>query len=290
VPEAFRHLGGLLAAPLRRRGIPSIAFFQLAGQGISPATFRIVRGVRDGRAAATANGIDDRVVIRVEALMLNVLHPLIEKLAGAAAKLDAKMLQRAADVLYSVAALNSPFQEVKAEVSELISTLLVDALEAGFTRPNIAAVTSGSKCFVALPYDPDFESVWRALRDLFGRAPYGWTVVRADQDIRESNVLAGIAEHIGSSRRFVADISGRNVNVMLELGFMLRQDPKGVLILTDAETFPQLPADLQGHICLVYPTEMRSRPQELIGWLAEQVRRHPEFSAMRGAPQPVEER
>jgi hypothetical protein len=222
------------------------------------------------------------VAVRVESVALNVLHPLIEKLAGASGKIDGRMLQRAADVLYCVAALNSPFQEAKAEVSELIATLLVDALEAGFSRPAIGAVTSGSKCFVALPYSGDFEGVWQAIKDVLGRDPYRWAVVRADQDVRESTVLAGVAEHIGSSRRFVADISGRNVNVMLELGFMLRQDPKNVLILTDDETFPQLPADLRGHTCLVYPRNSRDSPAALTSWLAEGVKRHPEFSAMRG--------
>jgi molecular chaperone HtpG len=282
VPDAFKVLAALLAAPLRRRGIPSVSFFQLAGQGGAPAMFRIVRGVRDSWFGKAQNGVAPRLAVRVESIMINVMHPLIEKLAGASGKLDARMLQRAADILYCVAALNSPFDEAKAEVSELIATLLVDALEAGFNRPGVGAAASGSKCFVALPYSGEFERVWQAIKEVFGRQPYGWAVVRADQDVRESTVLGGVVEHIASSRRFVADISGRNVNVMLELGIMLRQDPNNVLILTDDETFPQLPADLRGHTCLVYPRNLRERQADLASWLAEHAKRHPEFAAMRG--------
>jgi len=290
VPDAFKALAAMLAAPVRRHGITSISFVQLAAQ-VGPALFRIesTHGESAKRSTPTAGSAGQ--MIRIEGLLLNVAHPLVEKLAGAARRLDPPTLRRVADVLYCVAALNSPFEQAKADVSEQAVALLVEGLGGclgarGGSKPS-AELTGGAKCFVALPYSPEFENVWVGLVNVFGVEPYKWDVVRADQDIREASILTGLLDHIRGSRRLVADISGCNVNVVLELGMMLRQDPHTVLILSDDETFREFPADLRGHMSLVYQKGLRGDVSRFTLWLSERVKCHTEFIAMRGpAPPP----
>ena len=283
VPEGFRTLAGLVAAPLRRRGIASVSFFQLRGETSSPSMFKIAPGLDRERSNGGAAAGVRQAVIRVEALMLNVWHPLIEKLAGSAATLDGKVIQRIADVLYSIAALNSPFQEARAEVAQLVASLLVDSLDVCRSkRAREVATPIAAKCFVALPYSDAFAPVWRATESILSQDPYLWQVVRADQDVRDATVLGGVMNHVTTSRRFVVDISGQNVNVMLELGMMLQQDIGAILLLTDDQTMPLLPADLRGHACAVYPHDLRQNAQAFAAWFASALRRHPEFAAMRG--------
>jgi hypothetical protein len=283
LPDPFRVLGAKLAAPLRRHKIGNVAFFHLPGQGALPVMFRLTSTVSRPSTAKRAQGKEgDEVLLRVEALMLNVAHPLIERLAARASSLDATALARAADVLYCVAALNSPLEDVGMEVSDLVVSFLVETLGEGVGPPTLRGGIAHPKCFVALPYIAEFDPVWRALRSVLGDEPYRWEVIRGDEDVRIPDLLAGISAHLASSRRFVADVSNNNPNVMLELGMMLARDVRSTLVLADTEAFKALPADLRGHICLVYPPELRRDEVRLRRWLAEHVTRHPDFIAMRG--------
>ncbi|TMQ02613.1 MAG: hypothetical protein E6J91_50985 [Deltaproteobacteria bacterium] len=124
--------------------------------------------------------------------------------------------------------------------------------------------------------------MWTAVREVLEAPPYGWTVIRADLDVREPSVLEGVLYHIENSRRFVADISGNSASVLIELGMMLQKDAQSTLLLADEQTFARLPADIKGAICMVYREELRNDPNEFGAWFAREILARKHFIAMHG--------
>jgi hypothetical protein len=114
--------------------------------------------------------------------------------------------------------------------------------------------TEFGKCFVALPYRDGFANVWHAVNDVLGAAPYHWKMTRADEDVRPVGLINNLMSHIDSSQRFIAEVSGYNPNVLLELGMMLQKSKNATLILADTESADRLPIDLRGEVCAVQRT------------------------------------
>ena len=186
--------------------------------------------------------------VQVDSLMLNVAHPVVEMLAAIAPQLTNEALAEVTDALFAAA----------------------------------PRTTAQPRCFVALPYRPSFDPVWTAVREVLEAPPYGWTVIRADLDVREPSVLEGVLYHIENSRRFVADISGNSASVLIELGMMLQKDAQSTLLLADEQTFARLPADIKGAICMVYREELRNDPNEFGAWFAREILARKHFIAMHG--------
>ena len=88
------------------------------------------------------------------------------------------------------------------------------------------------------------------------RAPY-YFEVRLDRDYTlKPRILDNIRSHIRQAHGFVADISGTNANVMLELGaVMIPDDDRPIFCLT--HTKDDVPADIKDRIHIPY-----SRPED----------------------------
>src|SRR5262249_27971247 len=123
-----------------------------------------------------------------------------------------------------------------------------------------------------------------ALNDVLGAAPYHWRMTRADEQVLGIGLLNSLMRHIDASQRFVADVSGSNQNVLLELGMMLLKNKQATLILADRETAEMLPIDLGGEPCVVYDAPLRRDREALREWLRQEVRKHVFFSALAGKP------
>ena len=102
--------------------------------------------------------------------------------------------------------------------------------------------------FVAMPFSKEMEDVF-----YYGiqRAVDANDFVseRVDQDIFTGDVLAWIKDHIRLAAAVVADLTGANPNVYLELGYAWGGGVPTVLVIQDTE---ELKFDVRGQRCLQY--------------------------------------
>jgi hypothetical protein len=102
--------------------------------------------------------------------------------------------------------------------------------------------------FVAMPFSPDFEDVYT-----FGISPAAHAsdllVERMDQTSFTGDIVAHMRDRIAGARLFVADVTGANPNVYLEIGFAWGNGIPTMLICRDVD---ELQFDLRGHRCLAY--------------------------------------
>src|SRR5437660_148582 len=104
------------------------------------------------------------------------------------------------------------------------------------------------QCFMLMPFGEQWsDRIWKRhiKRIVEG---FGMRVFRAD-DLYGSNILNDIWRGITESRVIIADITGRNPNVMYELG-LSHALKKDVIILSQCEG--DIPFDLRVHRCLIY--------------------------------------
>lgn len=276
VPAPFRDLAARLSPPLVRHGIPRVLPMNLPQQSV-PAIFET------GTEMSTGAGGQAARTFGVQGMLLNIAHPLVERLAQRATTLDLKLLQRAADLLFYIAVLDSPFHETRLRVAGEITASLVYALERELAMPvGESAAGMQAQCFVAMPYKSPFDVVFGAVHQVLGGAPYYWRLARSDDKVEGAELLTGIRRNIAASRRFLADVSELNPNVLLELGMMLEHDAAATVIIVDQKTFRDLPADLRGSICLVYDEQLRRDPPALRAWFERELRRNVGFCALQG--------
>jgi len=105
-----------------------------------------------------------------------------------------------------------------------------------------------NKCFVIMPFDAKFdllhEEVFRpAIEEV------GLVALRADEIYGSKRIMQDIWDSIRSSRFVLAELSGRNPNVLYELG-LCHALGKPVLIVTSS--MDDVPFDLKDLRCIVY--------------------------------------
>ena len=92
-----------------------------------------------------------------------------------------------------------------------------------------------NKLLVLMPFSED-QAPQKLFTDVLGPLS-GWTVVRADSEFTKPEIWCKICANIQGSRAVIADLSGPNANVFLELGFAwglgrpfipLAQNPEGL--------------------------------------------------------------
>lgn len=117
--------------------------------------------------------------------------------------------------------------------------------------------------FVAMPFDQEMSDVF-----YYGiQAPihrHELLCERVDQDVFIGDILERIKEKIKSSLLVVADISGMNPNVYLEIGYAWGLQKPVVLVMREGG---QMKFDVQGQRCVMYTT-IRDLEEKLFEVLA----------------------
>lgn len=281
VPEPFRRFMNRMVPFLGRRGIRTAIFVNRPGEQQTPAMLRIISSDGTRKYAEAGSGSSSYAV---DALMLNIANPIIGKLSGQPL-LGRRQLEKIADTFYQIAVLHSPFNDLKFSASELIIENLVDCLEfrIGTPRRHDDYDETLADCFMALPFKGDFTVVWKAVNGVLSKSPYNWRVIRADEHIQEADLFDNVKAFIASSRRFIADISGFNHNVLIEVGLMLENNPDGLLIICDEETRKNIPVDLRGKLMLVYPAALRESEEQMADFFREKIQPFKAWIALAGA-------
>jgi molecular chaperone HtpG len=116
-----------------------------------------------------------------------------------------------------------------------------------------STLTRWPTCFVAMPFRPETDAVYAALREVLEDVPFLWQVTRADAMSYEANRWENIKAHMQRAHCFVAEVSDGNLNVYLEVGRMEALDRPLALLKRDGS--PELPVDLKGHLYVAYGGE-----------------------------------
>jgi len=114
--------------------------------------------------------------------------------------------------------------------------------EVGYTSNNKAHV------FVAIPYRDEMEDVWD-----YGIKPVvksaGYICERADLSSFTGDVMQWVRSRIKTADIVVADLTGSNPNVYLEVGYAWGVEVPTILLCSETE---ELKFDVRGQRCLMY--------------------------------------
>jgi len=142
-------------------------------------------------------------------------------------------------------------------------------LRAQVTAQN-SSQTEHISCFVAMPFDEQFQPLLKALKLVLEDKPYGWEVIRADSRLLGLTISANVEAHIARSHCYLADISDKNPNVFLEIGAMGHYKGRPLIYLCREDAKEEIAADLKGILYHTYTQWNREQPD--IEALAEQLR------------------
>jgi len=110
-----------------------------------------------------------------------------------------------------------------------------------------------ASAFVLMPFDEAFTDIYEALlKPALEEA--GYTVTRADSPLDQQNVMRDIIEGISRAHLIVADITGRNANVMYELGIAHGLGRPTVML---AQSIDDVPFDLRSYRIKQYSTHFK---------------------------------
>lgn len=112
----------------------------------------------------------------------------------------------------------------------------------------ISFIQRENHCFHLCPFAEPFNTIYK---DHVTRAltSQGFTISRADEIYGTEPIMDDIWEAINTATLITADVTGRNPNVMYEIG-MAHTVGKPVIILT--QSMDDVPFDLKHYRCLVY--------------------------------------
>lgn len=131
--------------------------------------------------------------------------------------------------------------------------------------------TEHISCFFAMPFDPSYDPLLQAVRQVLEDKPYGWQVIRADEQQRGITITENVRGHIARSHCYIAEISDGNPNVFLEIGRMSHYADRPLIYLCREESKDKVAADLAGHIFISYTAWNEQKPN--IDALAAQLKK-----------------
>jgi molecular chaperone HtpG len=131
--------------------------------------------------------------------------------------------------------------------------------------------TEHISCFFAMPFDPSYNPLLQAVRQVLEDKPYGWQVIRADEQQRGITITENVRGHIARSHCYIAEISDGNPNVFLEIGRMSHYAARPLIYLCQEDAKDKVAADLAGIIFSTYAAWNEQKPN--IDGLATQLKK-----------------
>jgi hypothetical protein len=139
------------------------------------------------------------------------------------------------------------------------------ALQSDALRTAGAESRAKAHVFVAMPFAKEFDDrfhygIHTAIRSA------GYLCERADMASFVGDVLAWVKDRIDTADLVVADLTGANPNVYLEVGYAWGRGLPTILLASDEK---DLLFDVRGQRCLVYMNSIRTLEQQLTNELAK---------------------
>jgi hypothetical protein len=169
---------------------------------------------------------------------------IVEKREGRAKRLQQTLLERLSK-MPGVAVTNGAFHVSR------------PAQAASPATPSLPTHGTGTvekpHAFVAMPFAPEFEDIFHyGLQTPIHRA--GLLCERVDAAVFEGLIIQRILSRIASARVVVAELTGANPNVYLEVGYAWALKVPTVLVAKHPD---ELRFDVKGHRCLMYGGSIR---------------------------------
>ena len=98
-------------------------------------------------------------------------------------------------------------------------------------------------CFLARPFRDEFVRVEESLQEELKK--FGTNIEIAESEPPDFNVFKDIAQQIQSCHFGIADITGMNPNILIEVGLMIGAG-KPVMLIQDTDDQTEIPFDLKG--------------------------------------------
>ena len=159
------------------------------------------------------------------------------------------------------------------EVFEAREKLLISEREE--LRSQLAQIecpqTEHISCFFAMPFNSSYDPLLQAVKQVLEDKPYGWQVIRADEQQRGITITENVRGHIARSHCYIAEISDGNPNVFLEIGRMSHYSDRPLIYLCREDTKDKVAADLSGIIFSSYAAWNEQKPN--IDALATQLKK-----------------
>ncbi len=111
-------------------------------------------------------------------------------------------------------------------------------------------------CFVLIPFRPDFDELYENTIRPAIETTRELACLRADEIYGPRPIMADIWKSINDASILVADLTGRNPNVLYELGLAHARHKPVVLIVQDMR---DVPFDLRAIRCLIYTNTQSGR-------------------------------
>ncbi len=112
---------------------------------------------------------------------------------------------------------------------------------------DITASVDPRLVFVLTPFHPDFDEDYKVIKRALTDQQF--TCTRGDDDPHSSNILPYVLKQVAKARLVIANISGRNPNVMYELGIA---HAMGKPVLMVSRSSDDIPFDLASTRILTY--------------------------------------
>lgn len=104
--------------------------------------------------------------------------------------------------------------------------------------------------FVLMPFHEPFNKYYRSIIQP-SILEAGIDSLRADEIYRPSEIIKDIYDYIKNAKVLIAELTGRNPNVLYELGYGHAIGKTAILM---TQTMEDVPFDLRGFRCLIYDT------------------------------------
>ena len=143
--------------------------------------------------------------------------------------------------IYALTPENSPLRNLIKETPELSKTV----------KPG-KKVNRGDTCFVIMPFEEPYNKYYQSIL-IPAISDAGLKPLRADEIFSVRPVIKDIWESIKSAEVVIAELTGRNPNVLYELGLCHGSGKSSTIILT--QSIQDVPFDLKHRRCIVYDTK-----------------------------------
>ena len=127
--------------------------------------------------------------------------------------------------------------------------------------------------FMITPFDPVYEPLEKAVRQLFEQPPYCFEVLSA-RDFTHSTALPdNVRAHIRRAHGFITEISELNPNVMFELGAaMMSRDDRPIFLLRSSQADKPIPEDFREQLRITYAS-LTAPVEQLVAALRQAIER-----------------